>query len=69
LGAIEIEKGLQKMKLQLNHEINRLTALQKKNQHIRDEEIQTAIDERAKLSNIIKKARVRLDALQLIREA
>jgi ATP-dependent helicase HepA len=69
LCVIEIEKGLQKMKLQLNHEIDRLKALQKKNRHIREEEIQTAKDERAKLSNIIKKARVRLDALQLIREA
>ncbi|HUH74158.1 MAG TPA: RNA polymerase-associated protein RapA [Chitinophagales bacterium] len=68
LGQNEIEKGLQKMKRQLNHEINRLTALQQKTQHIRADEIQTAIDERAKLSNIIKKARVRLDALQLIRE-
>jgi ATP-dependent helicase HepA len=68
LGQIEIEKGLQKMKLQLNHEIDRLRDLQKKNQHIRADEIQTAIDERAKLSSIIKKARVRLDALLLIRE-
>lgn len=68
ISQIEIENGLQKMKLQLNHEINRLKLLQKKNQDIRADEIQTAIDERAKLSNIIKKARVRLDALQLIRE-
>lgn len=68
LGQIEIEKGLNKMKLQLNHEIDRLRDLQKKNQHIRADEIQTAIDERAKLASIIRKARVRLDGLLLIRE-
>jgi ATP-dependent helicase HepA len=68
LGEKEILKGLQRMKLTLNHEIDRLTALQKKNKHIRPDEIQTAIEERTTLSTIIKKARVRLDAMQLIRK-
>lgn len=68
LGEKEITKGLQRMKLKLNHEIDRLTALQKKNNHIRTDEIQTAIEERTSLSKLIKNARIRLDALQLIRK-
>ncbi len=68
LGEKEITKGLQRMNLTLNHEIDRLAALQKKNKHIRTDEIQTAIEERETLSTIIKKARVRLDALQIIRK-
>ncbi|PZX46852.1 RNA polymerase-associated protein RapA [Algoriphagus chordae] len=67
-GEKEIEAGLDRMKLTLDHEINRLTALQKKNKDIRMDEIQTAIDERNTLSGLIKKARVRLDAVQLIRK-
>lgn len=66
LADKEIEKGLQRMQLQLNHEIDRLSTLQKKNKHIRTDEIQIAMDERETLSNLIKKARVRLDALQLM---
>ena len=66
LGEKEKTKGLQRMKRILNHEINRLTSLQKKNKDIRPEEIQAAIAEREKLSNLINKASVRLDALQLI---
>jgi ATP-dependent helicase HepA len=68
LGEKEIKKGLQRMNLKLNHEIERLSALQQKNKHIRADEIQTAIDERTTLSAIIKKARIRLDALLLIRK-
>ncbi|MDY0216532.1 MAG: RNA polymerase-associated protein RapA, partial [Bacteroidales bacterium] len=66
LGEIEKTKGLQRMEITLNHEIDRLTALQQKNKHIRQDEIQTAIEERNTLSTIINNARVRLDALQLI---
>ncbi len=65
-GAKEIEKGLQRMKATLDHEINRLKTLQKINKHIRPDEIQNATEEQTKLSAIIKNARVRLDALQLI---
>jgi ATP-dependent helicase HepA len=67
MGEKEIEKGLERMKGILNHEINRLTALQKKNKDIRAEEIQAAIEERNTLFFLIKKARIRLDAVQLIR--
>jgi ATP-dependent helicase HepA len=56
------------MKRTLDHEINRLTALQKKNKDIRPDEIQAAVEERNTLSALIKKARVRLVAAQLIRK-
>ena len=68
MGEIEIEKGLHRMDATLNHELERLVSLQKKNKHVRTEEIQLAMEERTILSGIIKKARVRLDAMQLIRE-
>lgn len=67
LGEKETAKGLKRMNLKLNHEINRLSELQKKNKHVRPDEIQAALEEREILSNTIKKARIRLDALQLIR--
>jgi len=67
-GEKEINRGLDRMKLTLDHEINRLTALQKKNKDIRASEIQTAVEERSTLSALINKARVRLDAVQLIRK-
>ena len=67
LGEKEIVKGLQRMTLKLDHEIDRLTTLQTKNKDIRTEEIEFAIEERATLATLIKNARVRLDALQLIR--
>jgi len=68
MGDREIEKGLERMKRTLDHEINRLTALQKKNTDIRPDEIQAAVEERNTLSALIQKARVRLDAVQLIRK-
>lgn len=67
MGEIEIVKGLEQMRRTLDHEINRLTALQKKNKDIRADEIYAAIEERNTLFALIKKARVRLDAVQLIR--
>jgi ATP-dependent helicase HepA len=67
MGKTEVEMGLDRMTRTLDHEINRLTVLQKKNKDIRFDEIQTAVAERDLLSNLIKKARVRLDAVQLIR--
>lgn len=69
LGEKEISVGLQRMKLKLNHEINRLTALQKKNKHVRSDEIEAAIEDRELLTSLIKNARMRLDALQLIQKA
>jgi len=68
MGDQEIGKGLERMKRTLDHEINRLTALQKKNKDIRTDEIQAAIEEQTTLSALLKKARVRLDAVQLIRK-
>jgi len=64
--ANEIIKGLQRMNDTLNHEIDRLKALQQKNNNIRWEEIQTAMDEQCTLATIIENARVRMDAIQLI---
>jgi len=68
MGEQEIEKGLERMKRTLDLEINRLTALQKKNKDIRPDQIQAAVEERNTLSALIQKARVRLDAVQLIRK-
>jgi len=67
-GKQKIKNGLERMKRTLDHEINRLTALQKKNKDIRPDEIQAAVEERNALSALIKKARARLDAVQLIRK-
>lgn len=64
----EIAKGLKRMNERLNHEIARLERLQEKNQNIRPEEIQLAKEERATLTSIISDARVRMDAIQLIRQ-
>lgn len=62
----KVATGLQKMNLTLNHEIERLKVLQKNNKNIRPEEIQIAIDEQLALASLIKNARVRMDAVQLI---
>jgi ATP-dependent helicase HepA len=62
----EIAKGLKRMNLTLNHEIDRLKLLKKKNNNIRPEEIQIAITEQVTLATLIKNARVRMDAIQLI---
>jgi ATP-dependent helicase HepA len=67
LAAAEISRGLQKMNLSLDHEIERMQSLQKKNENIRPEEIQAAVNEQATLAALIQDARIRLDALQLIR--
>ena len=68
-GAKEITNGLKRMDLTLNHEIERLKTLQGKNKNIRPEEIETAIEEQRALAAIIKDARVRMDAIQLIRKS
>jgi ATP-dependent helicase HepA len=62
----KIAKGLQRMNLTLNHEIDRLKVLQQKNKNIRPEEIQIALDEQITLATLIQNARVRMDAIQLI---
>jgi len=68
IAARAITNGLQRMNLTLDHEVGRLKAFQKMNQHIRHDEIQTAIEEQRLLTMIIKNARIRLDALQLIQK-
>lgn len=67
-GNKEIAQALDRMNLILDHEINRLKILQTKNKNIRPEEIQIALDEQAKLTSLIKDARVRMDAVQLLRK-
>jgi ATP-dependent helicase HepA len=67
-GKKEIANGLQRMNLTLNHEIERLEILQKKNKNIRPEEIQISLQEQATLANLMKEARIRMDAIQLIRK-
>jgi len=62
----EIAKGLQRMNLTLNHEIDRLKILHQKNKNIRPEEIQIALDEQITLTTLIQNAQVRMDAIQLI---
>ena len=62
----EIAKGLQRMNLTLNHEIDRLKILHQKNKNIRPEEIQIALDEQVTLATLIQTAQVRMDAIQLI---
>ncbi len=68
LGATEISGGLLRMSANMDREIDRLKSLQKKNKHIRPEEIRFALEEKASLISLIKNARIRLDALQLIRK-
>ena len=65
-STIEITNGLQRMNITLNHEIDRLKKLQKQNKNIRHQEIETAISEQQTLASLIKNARVRMDAIQLI---
>lgn len=67
-GAIEVKKGLTRMNKTLSHEINRLQQLQAKNKNIRPEEIAFAKKEQEMLATIIAHARVRMDAIQLIRK-
>jgi ATP-dependent helicase HepA len=64
----EIEKGIKRMEITMNHEIGRLASLHEKKKHIRIEEVRIALDVQAKLTTMIKNARVRMDAMQLIRE-
>jgi ATP-dependent helicase HepA len=66
LRTKKVAKGLQRMNLTLNHEIDRLKILQQKNKNIRPEEIQIALDEQITLATLIQNAQVRMDAIQLI---
>lgn len=68
IGTNEISYGLNRMNATLEHEITRLISLHKKNKNIRREEIKIAIKEQANLESLINTARIRLDALQLIKK-
>lgn len=68
LGADAIAAGLLRMNTVLDHEIARLKSLQKKNNTVRPDEIRTAEQEQQSLAAVIASARVRLDALLLIRK-
>ena len=54
------------MESQLQSEINRLTSLREVNDHVRPEEIDLAREQLALLTDVISRARVRLDTLRLI---
>ena len=68
LASIEISNSLQQMSTKLDHEIDRLELLQKKNKHIRPEEIILAHQEKTTLTLLMKDARVRMDAVQLMQK-
>lgn len=67
-GVLAMQKGLKQMNLVLNHEINRLQQLQLKNKNVRPVEIVKAQKEQQALAAIIQHARVRMDAIMLIRK-
>ena len=64
----EIDKGSARMNQTLDHEIGRLAYLFKRSKGIRPDEIRTALDEKSVLTALIDNARIRIDAVQLIRE-
>ena len=67
LEAIDV--GLQLMSQTLDHEIGRLASIYERNKSIRPDEIRTALDEKNVLRSLIENAKIRIDAIQLIREA
>lgn len=68
LGEDQKIKALKQMDAKLNHEIDRLELLQRKNKHIRPEEMLLALKEKSALAQKIKAATVRMDAIQLIQK-
>ena len=56
----------QQMQRRLDHEIDRLRALQQRNPQIRPEEIELAVAVRAQLTELIAEAQVRLDGVLLV---
>jgi ATP-dependent helicase HepA len=63
-----IAGGLDFMNQTLDHEIDRLAYLHKRNKGIRQDEVRTAITEKMVLTSLIENAKIRIDSLQLIRE-
>jgi ATP-dependent helicase HepA len=64
----EIDAATERMSQSLDHEIGRLAYLHKRNNAVRPDEIRKAFDEKNVLTTLIGDARIRMDALQLIRE-
>ena len=64
----EISAGLYRMNSTMNHEIDRLKSLQEKNNQIRPDEILAALEAQTHLASLMKDARIRLDAVQLIQK-
>lgn len=64
----QIEDGLQRMNHLMDHEIDRLAKLYKRNKSIRKDEVRTALEHKNTLHSLISKARVRMDSLLLIKE-
>jgi ATP-dependent helicase HepA len=50
----------------LGHEVHRLTTLQRVNDHVRQEEVDLAVEQQTELGTVIKNARLRLDSIRLI---
>jgi ATP-dependent helicase HepA len=68
LKSKEIEVGLKGMNQTLDHEIDRLATLYKRNKAIRPDEIRTALEAKNVLTTLIGNAQIRMDSIQLIRE-
>ncbi len=64
----KIDGGLSRMNQTLDHEIDRLAYLYKRNKGIRPDEVRKAIEEKMVLTTLIENAQIRIDSLQLIRE-
>jgi len=65
-SAAITQTALEKMRMALRHEVDRLRDLQKKNDHIRDEEISLLESQIEDLAGRIGEAPLRLDAVRLI---
>ena len=61
-----VAKACERMHGMLDKEGQRLRALQRINDHVRDDEVKRAEDQVASLEEVLRKARLRLDALLLI---
>jgi ATP-dependent helicase HepA len=60
------KEASQSMTATMQRELDRLTALQKVNENIRQEEIDLTREQMQELAEALSKARVRLDAIRLI---
>ena len=61
-----VKRAVAAMEKDLDHERERLIALQAVNRHVRQEEIDLATNERAELGKHLRAARLRLDAVRIV---